>query len=331
MEQRSSATEADNFKLITGIGPKTERRLHESGVLTYARLATMSPTELAELLHDFAGMSASRIEEQGWASQAHDLMLEGASGQQSAEEAPGNGQHYATFRIELLLNEKNEVRRTGVSHIQGQEDHSWVGWDGNRLLDFIVKHASLRSPNRTATREERPVQARRTLEPLPKGFHSSLDISQRHALRKQPVDLGRMGLGRGGARSPDDRRPSPPSETAAPRAIVQMQVIPAGQRQPSRAVRHDQPFSARLTLDRRQRVRTDEPLNYTASLFASSPDQPQAQPVGESSGILAPGDTDIDVSGHIVSPGTYRLEAHLTFGGATRVSTALRGLFVHVY
>src|SRR5262249_24058024 len=38
----------DDLKLITGVGPSIERRLHSAGILTYAQLATLSPSEIIE-------------------------------------------------------------------------------------------------------------------------------------------------------------------------------------------------------------------------------------------------------------------------------------------
>ena len=44
---------------------------------------------------------------------------------------------YATFVIELLLDEHGNVRRTRVVHVQTGTEQKWAGWDEERLLSFI--------------------------------------------------------------------------------------------------------------------------------------------------------------------------------------------------
>jgi hypothetical protein len=62
----------DDFKLIKGIGPAIERRLHEVGVTTFAQLAALSPDGLATLVEG-AGVSSERIVRQDWIGRAGEL------------------------------------------------------------------------------------------------------------------------------------------------------------------------------------------------------------------------------------------------------------------
>jgi len=62
----------DDFKLINGIGPAIERRLHEVGVTTFAQLAALSPDALATLVEG-AGVSSGRIVRQDWIGRAGEL------------------------------------------------------------------------------------------------------------------------------------------------------------------------------------------------------------------------------------------------------------------
>ena len=62
----------DDFKLIKGIGPAIERRLHEVGVTTFAQLAALSPDALATLVEG-AGVSSGRIVTQDWIGRAGEL------------------------------------------------------------------------------------------------------------------------------------------------------------------------------------------------------------------------------------------------------------------
>lgn len=63
---------ADNFKLISGIGPTLAGRLHNAGILTYNQLASLPPAELAARA---AGLSAKQIARQDWIGQARKLAL----------------------------------------------------------------------------------------------------------------------------------------------------------------------------------------------------------------------------------------------------------------
>lgn len=132
----------DDFKLIKGIGPAIESRLHSAGILTFAQLAAQSPAAVAELI---PSLSAKRIVRQGWIRRARKLALKGtpARADKKAAASPGR-QRYATFTVELLLDEGNLVRRTRVTHIQDGNEAIWAGWEDARLLSFFIEHAELR-------------------------------------------------------------------------------------------------------------------------------------------------------------------------------------------
>lgn len=74
----------DDLRLIDGIGPAIERRLHLTGIYTFAQLATLSPADIAASIADIAGLTTERIVKQNWIGQARRLMTQMA--QQDAEE-----------------------------------------------------------------------------------------------------------------------------------------------------------------------------------------------------------------------------------------------------
>jgi hypothetical protein len=140
--------EPDDFnKCITGIGHVTERRLHDAGILTFAQLGVMSPADIYALVRDLRGMSIERIAEKDWSGQALELASESGPAESHPSAASGDRQHYATFTVELLLDEDNNVRRTRVVHIQSEDEVPWSGWDERRMVEFIVQHAALRLPS----------------------------------------------------------------------------------------------------------------------------------------------------------------------------------------
>ncbi len=149
----------DDFKLITGIGPAIERRLHDAGITTYSQLAGLSAEAIAAHLYGLAGLSAERIREQGWSGQAGELAQLAPVVENAPQETAANGQHYATFTVEMLLEETNEVRRTRVVHVQDRDTETWVGWDAARLVQFIEQQASLASqPEPAVFAAEEPVE-----------------------------------------------------------------------------------------------------------------------------------------------------------------------------
>lgn len=138
MTVHSKKEVGENFeKEIKGIGEATERRFHEAGILTFAQLAEMKPTDLAPLLSGRVGITEDNIRE--WIDEAKRLS------KKSAPEKVKNGLHNASFTVDLMLTENHDVRRTNVIFIQKQKKESWDDWDQQRLVQFIETHAGLKT------------------------------------------------------------------------------------------------------------------------------------------------------------------------------------------
>lgn len=142
-EPEISATRSgpgDDFKLIHGIGPGIENRLKSAGIKTYHHLASMTPEEVSSALGNLIGLTIKRIVDQDWIGQARKLAPSRPAVQENGK---ANRQHYATFTIELLLDEDNNLRRTRAVYVQNEQEDTWAGWNDDRLLDFITQHAGL--------------------------------------------------------------------------------------------------------------------------------------------------------------------------------------------
>lgn len=347
-----AASRGDDFQQIPGIGPAIERRLHEVGILTYHQLATTSPAELAERLRNFAGISASRIEQQDWMAQAQELASAEQEQVTNSEQGSGNGQHYATFNIELLLDNNSEVRRTRAVYIQGGEQNSWAGWDRERLLRFVEERAAIEAKAEHAEAAHEPevesagtaeepgaVGARRgarttKLEPPPAGMRSTLGMAQSATLWDETVDLARMTLRRSEARKPQrEQKPTELRFQEYPAPQGRLQLIPTGDNEPRRVLRHGQPFEVTVKLDPGARPFARRRVDYSAELFAQTVDSEELQVAGEAAGTLDAGETVIAFPATVAGPGRYRLEAQLTFTGAgiTSITHILRGEIIHVY
>lgn len=77
----TESARSDDFKLINGIGPAVEKRLHGVGVTNFAQLAALSPADIAAAVAGIAGLTAERIIKQDWIGQARRLMEESTSGE----------------------------------------------------------------------------------------------------------------------------------------------------------------------------------------------------------------------------------------------------------
>ncbi|MEH6696882.1 MAG: 50S ribosomal protein L21 [Hyphomonas sp.] len=62
---------ADNLKKITGVGPALEKKLNGAGITTFAQIAALSETQIAELEEQLS--LTGRFEKDGWVAQAAEL------------------------------------------------------------------------------------------------------------------------------------------------------------------------------------------------------------------------------------------------------------------
>ena len=138
------ASVTDDFTLIKGIGPVIAARIRDTGIATFSQLAVLSTADITARID---GVSARRIIRERWTNQARKLARQGPTAdQQPGRSAAESRQHYATFTVELLLDEYNSVRRTRVTQIQPEAEEAWAGWQDARLMDFFVRQAGLRVP-----------------------------------------------------------------------------------------------------------------------------------------------------------------------------------------
>src|SRR6266581_1719167 len=87
----------DDLKLINGIGPAVEKRLNGVGIFTFARLAALSPADIAAAVADLTGLSSERIFKQDWIGQSRKLAAGSAASEaQKDVEAPVDTQQIGT-------------------------------------------------------------------------------------------------------------------------------------------------------------------------------------------------------------------------------------------
>jgi hypothetical protein len=162
------ATEyTDDLKVIHGIGPGIENRFYKAGIRNYDQLAGLSPEEVVSTLGTMIGMTKERVINQDWVGQARSLAADRNQVVSEPVESYSNSiarKHYATFTLELLLDEENRVRRTRATHFQSSAEETWTGWEQVRLVNFFIDKAALKLPVPESTPVEVPTGA---LEPVP--------------------------------------------------------------------------------------------------------------------------------------------------------------------
>jgi hypothetical protein len=271
---------ADDLKLIHGVGPGIEKCLHRAGILTFEQLAALSPEEIAPLVSDISGRTVERITGEDWVGQARQFATSRAEADVPNDAGtPDDGQHYASFTLQLLLDEANEVRRTRITHVQGGESGTWPGWDLAHLRDFVVQHAELRiATSEPATPPDS--------EPV-----SETTVPQ----------------------------PSSPSKPVAQLSgdvhMREFTVWPSGGDRPRNLIPHDQPFYAQAALDL---VDVSAPsgmmLDYAATIYARSLSGRGRHLVGEARGsVTMPAqEVMLHIDGTGLAEDVYRLQAEAT-------------------
>ena len=133
----------NDFTQIKGIGPGIASRLQMAQIMTYSQLAEMTPDGIILAVGNLVGLNADRIIHQKWIEQARGLAKSQKPKKGATPSSNGIRQHYASFTVEFLLDEKNRIRRTRVNQVLEETEDTWTGWDESRLVKFFVEHAGL--------------------------------------------------------------------------------------------------------------------------------------------------------------------------------------------
>ena len=282
----------DDLKLINGIGPAVEKRLHGVGVFTFAQLALLSSADIAAAVVDLNGLSAERITRQDWIGQARKLAAEStAKNAQLVESATGTApsmEQYqlATFAIKFLLDEHNNIQSTYAQHVQSRRKHTWTGWQKTRLLDFLSESAGLNIP------PDEP------------------DLMPAQVTESEPL-------------TPLMAKPSLTGTLHVP----EMEMIGGEVSGPRRTLAHNEPFDVRLTLDLSELlVPGNAPLHYKTSIYGKGRGRPGLV-IGEAQGTIMPSDrVAITVGGNTLPEvGIYQLTATVILGLPTMKLVARPG------
>lgn len=359
-DKAAESPRIDDLKQINGIGPAVEKRLNGVGIYAFAQLAAMSPADIAAAVLGIRGLTAESIKTQDWIGQASKLAAEStvSEAQKDVEaptvteqvvtftapvEPPTAEEHApagtlsvesrgdtappmadyrpATFTVELLLDEHNNVHSTHVMHVQSRREQIWTGWPKTEFVDFLDKSAGAK----TSSEEPAPAMAEepvppKTEEPTPPKVEEPVPAIAAEpvpAMTAEPVQTLAL-VAESKPLTPEAAQPG----LAGTLHLRDMKITGTKSAGANRILSHEQPLDAHLVLDLSEiTVPGNTSLNYKASIYGKSRVSGSGRIVGEAEGTIEPADTvTIDVKGNPLPEGIYRLAATvvLTLPGTKR-------------
>lgn len=286
------SSEADDLTLINGIGPTLSARLNDIGILTFTQLADLSPEDIASRV---IGRSAKRIASENWIQQARKLAPQATTHQfQESGTANEFRQHYATFTVELLLDEDNSVRRTRATYVQNKLEETWAGWEEPRLTDFFVRCAGFKIPLSESALPNEPISQQDPdliLEKVAPPMQTSEAPYKDSLPTSKPKDSLEGVL-----------------------RVSKLETIQLDPNLPQHIAHTNKKFIVRVLLDLTElKVSPLIPLKCSVTIWAKKLGKAERQIIGNQERRLLPVEkTPCEVESIIPSKGIYRLEALVT-------------------
>jgi hypothetical protein len=237
--------------------------------------------------------------------------------------AAGNGQHYESFIVRVLLNDDGSIRDTRMEHIGTGEVRRWAGWEHDAMLGFIKEAAAPAAPPVLLAAPLGPLDAEPHPESVPESVAEPSATSQVPPISQPPVTT--MG--------PTTPSPSAQPETSQAAAGSEAAdasppglLVPIVRLQPDRTLlRTGQPFAVTLSLDLTKVAPHSERLIYSAVIIARQLGGRSSRTLASPRGLLkVAATTTITIDAGGLPPGIYLLEATVSLraAGASRASVA---------
>jgi len=250
--------------------------------------------------------------------------------------AAGNGQHYESFMVRVLLNDDGSIRDTRMEHIGTGEVKRWAGWEHDAMLGFIREAAA---PPVLLAAPVGPLDAEPQPESVPEPVAEPSATAQVRPISQAPV------TSQPPVTPMAPTTPSPSAHPEAPQAAVgsaAADASPPGLLAPIVRLRPDrtllrgaQPFTVTLSLDLTSVTPQNERLIYSAAVAARQLGGRSGRTLARPRGLLkAAGTTAITIDAGGLPPGIYLLEAAVTLraAGASRggVAAMAEGIMLQV-
>ena len=101
--------------------------------------------------------------------------------------AAGNGQHYESFIIRVLLNDDGSIHDTRMEHIGTGEVKRWAGWEHGAMLGFIKKASAHAAPPVLLAAPVGPLHAEPHPEAPPESVAEPTATGQVRPISQPPV------------------------------------------------------------------------------------------------------------------------------------------------
>ena len=302
----------DDLTRIAGLGQDIARRLDEAGIRTYAELADCSAGEIATVLPGASPLLWGCID--GWRHRAQELAGGTAMPPERDGPAAGNGQHYESFIVRVLLNDDGSIRDTRMEHIGTGEVKRWAGWEHDVMLGFIKEAAAPAAPPVLLAAPVGPLDAEPHPESVPESVAEPSATSQVRPISQPPVT----------ARAPTAPSPSAQPEASQAAAGPRPRPSPPGllarivRLRPDRTLlRAAQPFAVTLSLDLTKVAPQSDRLIYSAVIVARQLGGRSGRTLASPRGLLkVAGTTTITIDAGGLPPGIYLLEAAVSLRAA---------------
>ena len=319
--ETASGSAYDDLNRVAGLGQDIARRLNEAGIGSYAQLADCSAGETARVLPGASPLLWGCID--GWRHGAQQVAEGTAMPPESSGPAAGNGQHYKSFIVRVLINEDGSIRDTRMERIGTGEVRRWAGWEHDAMLGFIKEANALAAPPVPLATPTWPVDVEPHPESGPESVAEPNVTSVVRAVSQPPIT----------ARAPTTPSPSAQSEasqaaanSAAADAPPPGLLAPIVRLRPDRTVlRAAQSFAVTLSLDLTEVAPHDEQLTYSAVIVARQLGGRSGRTLARPRGLLKKAGTSsltIDAGG--LPAGVYVIDAAVSLraAGASQASAA---------
>ena len=289
----ASSQKMDDLKVICGIGPVTEKLLHDAGIQTYRQLANLSVKAIQALVPT---TSENQIKKQDWVGQAYKLAPARAKRDHGKDEIPINRQHYENFTLEFLLDEKNKIHCVRAVHIQSGDKDTWSNWDNERLTTFLAWHTGARFP-----------QGKLISPTFVEPSTSTASLQQTSHLLEVAPHPSPSQLVPAPVEKLEPESPSPSN----PIRLLEWDTLSGDTAQPIHTLSHDKIFNVKLKLDiSKTSLSNSTQVDVTGMLYAKKLGGGSRQIISETQQIVPYSPIlDLTLENATLAQGIYRLKA----------------------
>lgn len=307
---RTQPRKNDDFRLIRGITRNFKVKLYENGIRTFDQLANLTPSEVLAAIGAETDLTVDRIKRDDWIGQARKLVEE-AEALKVESQAPDSDprETYASFALELKLDQDNRVDQTRILFVGGKgkdAEEKWPGWDPGRVARFVEKCVGIKSD----------LEAPDVIDVTPEEIEEA-PRSER-------------------ARKPDVSRPVPVSSQAV--SLNRFQVISAARNQPVFSFNTSEQYRVDLEIDASSLSRfAGRSMQFQAAVKAKNLKNSAFIDIGDAKGTIDVGQgIPVSIDCRQLPAGDYRLSALVTVtipnnGSTYDVKSMLDGSLVHVW